>query len=141
MTLMSTANLNFLLDASIGVAFALTVASGLTARPVHGEIEFHVFTSIVMVIGVAVHLLLHRKWIAAATRPGHKPGSLTVNLWLNALLGTSCALAFITGLSGHRGVGNSPLHVAAAISMTIILLVHLKRHWKWITITARRVRQ
>lgn len=138
---MSTTHLNFWLDASIGVAFALAVVSGPMARPVHGEIEFHAFTSIGMVIGVAVHLLLHRKWIAAATRPGQKPGSLTVNLWLNTLLGTSCALAFITGLSGHRGFGNGLLHVAAAISMTIILLVHLKRHWKWIMITARRVRQ
>jgi hypothetical protein len=135
---MSTSKLNFWLDGIIGVAFVLAMVSGLMARPVHGKIEFHIFTSVVMVVGVAVHLLLHRKWIAAALRPGQKPGSLTINTWLNVLLGVSCALTLISGLGGHRAFGNDPLHVSAAISMTIILLVHLAYHWRWVVTTARR---
>jgi hypothetical protein len=135
---MNTTKLNLCVDALIGVAFVLTLTSGLTTQPVHGKMEFHILIGSIMMIGVAVHLILHRKWIAAAIRPGKKPAALTVNIWLNVLLGASGALTFVSGLGGHRVPGNDPFHAAAAVSMTIILLVHLARHRKWIVTAARR---
>lgn len=136
--MVNTTKLNFWVDSVIGIAFVLSLSSGLVSRPIHGEMEFHVFTSLTMVIGVAIHLVLHRKWIAAAVRPGRKPTTLTANLWLNVLLGASCCVAFISGVSGHHAPGSSTLHAAAAISMIVVLLVHLLRHWKWIAMTAQR---
>lgn len=136
---MSTTKLNFWLDVIIGIAFVLALISGLAARPIHGPMGFHVFIGLIMSIGVALHLVLHRKWIAAAMRPGKKPRRLTVDVWLNVLLGVAYAVTLISGLRGHRNPSAiDPLHVAAATSMTIILLVHLARHWKWIVNTGKR---
>lgn len=136
---MNTTKLNFWFDALIGVAFTLALMSGLTARPVHGKIEFHIFVSIAMLVGVVAHLILHRKWIAAALRSGEKPGQLTINIWLNVLLGVTYVLTLISGLHGHLDPFNGdPTHVLAAVSMTSILLIHLARHWKWVVTTAKR---
>ncbi len=136
---MNATKLNFWLDVFLGVAFMLALLSGLMAQPVHEKMEFHFFAGISVSIGVVTHLVLHRKWIATAVRPGKKTGQLTVNAWLNQLLGVTYLLTPISGLYGHRNPFDiDPLHVAAATSMTIILLVHLARHRKWIVTMARR---
>ncbi len=136
---MNTTKLNFWVDSVIGIAFVLSLSSGFMASPVHGQMEFHVFVSLSMMLGAVVHLVLHRKWITAAIRPGKTPPALTINFWLNVLLGMSLVATFITGLGGHHALGRNPLHALAALSICLILIVHLLRHWKWITNAARKI--
>jgi hypothetical protein len=136
---MSATKLNFGLDVIIGVAFALALLSGLAAWPVHGKMEFHVFASISMSIGIVIHLVLHRKWMAAASRSSEKSGQLKTSLWLNRLLVISWLWVLLSGLHSHFDpLSGAPTHTWAAASMTGILLVHLARHWKWVVVTAKR---
>ncbi len=136
---MSTTKLNFGLDVVIGMAFALALTSGLTAQSAHGKMEFHVFVSLGLSIGIMIHLSLHRKWLAAASRSSEKSGQLKLRLWLNRLLGLSWLWALLSGLHGHLDpINGDPSHVLAAASMTSILLIHLVRHWKWVVTTMRR---
>jgi len=87
---MNKTRLNYLLDAVIGVAFALSAATGVafllmgsggyqggrnpnfaTALLVLSReawSDLHTWASLVMVAGVAVHLVLHWKWIVCVTR-------------------------------------------------------------------------
>lgn len=135
---MSPTKLNFGLDAIIGIAFALALISGLMEQPVHGRMEFHHFASFGLSIGIVIHLVLHRKWIAAS-RSSEKSGQLKLSLWLNRLLALSWLWALISGLHSHRDLSSdASTHAWAAASMTGILLVHLARHWKWVVVTMRR---
>jgi len=138
---MNTTKLNFRVDVIIGIAFALALASGLTAQSVHGRIELHIFASLSLSIGNVFHLVLHRKWLAAASRSSEKSGQLKLSLWLNRLLAVSWLWALISGLHGHFDLlSGAPAHAWAAASMAGILLVHLARHWKWVVLTAKRYR-
>ncbi len=136
---MNAIKLNCVIDISIGIAFGLTLTSGLMAHSVQGRMEFHTFAGMFMSIGIVVHLMLHRKWMAAASRSSEKSSQLKLNLWLNRLLGLSWLWALLSGWHSHLDFSTgSPTHALAAVIMLCILLVHLARHWKWITTTARR---
>jgi hypothetical protein len=136
---MNTTKLNFWLDVIIGIAFTLALLSGLTTQAGRGASEFHIFAGLSLSIGVVTHLVLHRKWLAAASRSSEKSGQMKLSLWLNRLLGLSWLWALLSGLHGHLNSFNgAPTHVLAAASMTSILLIHLARHWKWVVMTAKR---
>jgi len=84
------AKLNYLLDAVIGLAFALSGATGIAfllmgsggyqggrnpdfktallglSRGTWGDL--HAWTSLVMIVGVLIHLVLHWQWIVCATK-------------------------------------------------------------------------
>lgn len=87
---MSRTRLNFLLDAVIGLAFALSCVTGL-AFLLMGEggyqggrnpgfatallglsrgtwSDLHTWSSAVMIAGIAVHIVLHWKWIVCVTK-------------------------------------------------------------------------
>jgi hypothetical protein len=131
--------LNFRIDLIIGAAFALALVSGLAAQPRHGAIEFHTFVGLGLSLGIMIHLSLHRKWMAAASRSSEKSGRMKWSLWLNRLLVLSWLWALLSGLYGHLNPhGDTPTHVLAAASMTLILVVHFVRHWKWVTVTTKR---
>jgi hypothetical protein len=81
---MNKAKLNYWVDVSIGIAFVLSAVSGLVfllpANPDSGlnagvlGISYqvwdrvHTWSSMVMIAGVAMHLVLHWKWIIAMTK-------------------------------------------------------------------------
>lgn len=135
---MST-KLNFRIDLIIGAAFVLVLMSGLAAQPRHGAMEFHIFASLGLSLGIIIHLSLHRTWMAAASRSSEKSGRMKRGLWLNRLLALSWLWALLSGLYGHLDPHDgAAIHVLAAASMAIILLVHLLRHGKWITSAAQR---
>lgn len=138
---MKTTKLNFRIDLVMGIAFILVLLSGLTAQSAGGRTGLHTFISLGLSFGIMLHLVLHRKWLAAASRSSEKSGQLKLSLWLNRLLALSWLWALISGLHGHLDpLSGAPTHTWAAASMAGILLVHLIRHWKWMTVTARRSR-
>jgi len=72
------ATLNYWVDLGIGISFAASAASGVVfLRPVASDTilglpllawsQVHTWASLVMIAGVAAHLLLHRTWIARMT--------------------------------------------------------------------------
>jgi hypothetical protein len=87
---MSKARLNYLLDAVIGAAFALSAVTGvaflfmgsggyqggrnpnfataLLGLSREAWSDLHTWASLVMVAGVVVHLVLHWKWIVCVTK-------------------------------------------------------------------------
>ena len=81
---MNKAKLNYWVDVSIGIAFVLSAVSGLVfllpASPDSGlnagvlginyQVwdQVHTWGSLVMIAGVAMHLVLHWKWIIAMTK-------------------------------------------------------------------------
>ena len=87
---MNKAKLNYLLDAVIGLAFALSGATGIAfllmgsggyqgGRNPGFETallglsrgtwdDLHTWASLVMIVGVLVHLALHWKWIVCVTK-------------------------------------------------------------------------
>ena len=78
---MNRAKLNYWLDAAIGVAFLLSAISGLAFLLPAGLGSgsgilglsyqawdvLHIWSSLAMIAGVLVHLVLHRKWIVTMT--------------------------------------------------------------------------
>lgn len=87
---MSRTQLNYVLDAVIGLAFALSGATGI-AFLLMGEggyqggrnpgfatallglsrgtwSDLHTWSSMVMIAGIAVHIVLHWKWIVCVTK-------------------------------------------------------------------------
>jgi hypothetical protein len=87
---MNKAKLNYLLDAVIGLAFLLSGATGVAfllmgsggyqggrnagfATPLLGLSrgtwsDLHTLGSLVMIVGIVVHVALHWKWIVCATK-------------------------------------------------------------------------
>ncbi len=80
---MKKAKLNYLVDLSIGISFLLSTVSGLVfLLPVNVATSFneisnisysfwdqlHTWSSLVMIAGVLVHLVLHWKWIVTMTK-------------------------------------------------------------------------
>jgi hypothetical protein len=87
---MNKSRLNYILDAVIGAAFALSVATGAAfllmgsggyqggrnpgfataslgiSRATWSDL--HTWSSMVMIVGVVVHLVLHWKWIVCVTK-------------------------------------------------------------------------
>jgi len=87
---MSTVRLNYLLDSVIAAAFLLSGTTGIAflimgsggyqggRNAAFGSAllgisrstwsDLHTFTSIVMIVGVAVHLTIHWRWIVGASK-------------------------------------------------------------------------
>ncbi len=136
---MSATKINFGLDIIIGAAFVLALMSGLTAESIHSRMEFHTFASLLMSIGIVMHLSLHRKWLAATSHLSEKSEQMKTSLRLNRLLGISWLWALLSGWHNHLDpIHGGPLHILAAVSMISILLIHLARHWKWVVTTTKR---
>ena len=107
----------------------------------------HVFLGLLLSIGALIHVALHWEWIKQAfTRFGHLPSQVRTSLVLNLALFGAYSMAGVMGLIARSMIFTGPLHfvlgffhvllVAGAIFLQII---HLSRHWKWVTMTARRV--
>ncbi|HUT25173.1 MAG TPA: DUF4405 domain-containing protein [Sumerlaeia bacterium] len=109
---MSRSRLNFVVDAASFVAFAMLTATGILVRYVlppgsgrfrrlwsldrHGWGAIHFWVAVVFLSTLAIHLLLHWRWIVCMVRGRPREGS-----------GARVALA-VTGVLGLLGIAISP---------------------------------
>lgn len=161
------AKLNFWIDVTIFVVFLVTAVTGLLlwlAVP-HGPnpqaitfwglarhrwVRVHAGFGMVTLIGAVVHIALHWKWIKAVSRRSSKDLAKRVRLnWtLDKLLFVAFILANVSGFAAQsmskRGVRAtlsqawSQLHLWTGLAMTVITVVHLSLHWKWIVSAVQR---
>jgi hypothetical protein len=171
---------NFLLDAVIFVAFLATTFTGLLLWLVLPDgpggswatwlgltrytwVDIHSWAGLIMLLGVAWHLVMHWDWIICVARRLLVSTSrqARINFSLDAVMFAAFFVVSLSGLivwlflpaGGYRG-GRNPFYGATALSLTrhewsdlhlwvglaimALALVHLVLHWGWITCTARR---
>ncbi len=142
---MNATTRNFWFDILLAGLLALVVVT----PPVElfSFLPVHTLLGWVLGITVLVHLLWHRAWIGNALRRYRSlPPTARTNALLNAALFAAYSLALLYALGAKLALfGNLHLHIMFAWIhvfhglITIVLqVIHLVRHWKWITATARR---
>lgn len=171
---------NYGLDLVIFVTFVATAGSGLLLWSVvpggrqsqavtflggthHDWADLHLIAGISMLVGVAVHLMMHWDWITCAARRvfGKLARQARLYFWLDSGMLLALGLMSVSGLmawlvlpgGGYRG-GRNPafaatvlalsrqdwveLHGWAGLALITMLLIHLLLHWRWIVCSTRR---
>ena len=143
---MKKTSLYFWLDITLFAVLGITILAATVEIFLHFFV--HVLLGLLLSAGALTHVALHWDWIRSSfNRLERLPAQVRTNFWLNlALFGayTACGLM---GLSArtlwlifppmHFVLG--AVHVVLAIGVLTLQTVHLVRHWKWITATARRM--
>ncbi len=133
--------------------------------------DYHIWGGLLMITAVFLHLTLHWRWIVMTTRRlWQKTCGQTCRLargaWVNIIVDGLIALSFlvtaVSGLyfyfftdGGYQG-GRNPtwdpgilfsrpvwdvLHTWGGIILTIMAVVHIAIHWRWIVnVTRKQVR-
>lgn len=110
---------NYLIDVVLGIVGLLCMATGvlLQFRPafIMNAVqlplkELHVWTGYGMLAGVAVHLLMHSKWIKALTKNmvGSRRKALALVMTVVAVFGLCYALAVLGPKGPSRPGGERP---------------------------------
>ena len=129
----------------------------------------HTWTSVLMIIAVAIHLALHWAWVRMSSRrvANHISGKRSLdasrvrfNIAINALVGVSfaiCALSGIYflfartgGLQGGANLAWDPgflfsrltwdlIHTWSGVIMSAAVVVHFAIHWRWVTHVTARM--
>jgi len=160
---MNKTKYNFWLDVIIYVVFLITILTGFflwLIIPHKLEVVFlgisrsvwittHICFGVVGLAGVVIHIVWHWGWLKALR--GRPLGGLKKKLRANRVVNRIMWIAYIaTNVFGaiswvlHLGVNSyivrvpDRLHVVFGVMWTILLIVHLVLHWKWITSTTRR---
>lgn len=142
---MNTTARNFWWDILLAGLLGLVVATPLVE--VFSFLPIHTLLGWLLGGVVLAHLLWHRAWIGNAVRRYHSlPPAARTNALLNAALFAAYSLALIHALGAKLALlGPFHLHILfgwvhAFYGVTVVALqvIHLARHWKWITATARR---
>jgi hypothetical protein len=171
---------NFWLDISILIAFLVTAITGLLLWLTipHGPgtrnlvtlgltrqtwIDIHDWAGLGVLLGAAIHIALHWKWISCVADRFFKKlaRQARINFSLNTILFLAFSLASLSGMviwlllpgGGYQG-GRNPfynatllgltrhgwndLHLYAGLAMIVVFAVHLALHWGWLTCVARR---
>jgi hypothetical protein len=156
---------NFWLDLSLCVTFLATVCTGLILgrliphQTTAGFLGFarqcwltaHRCSGLAGAAGIGIHLAWHRDWFRAVRgRPlGGMPKKLRANrvvdqgLWITFIAANVCgAIAWALQLGDDTFMVRvaDRLHVMLGVAWTLLVIVHLALHWKWIASTARRYR-
>jgi cytochrome c biogenesis factor len=133
---------NFVFDTILAILFVLTVISAFS-----GQAEtVHNIAGIVLLTGIAVHLVLHWRYVAATVRKPKNP-SQRVRIVLGCTLFAVCGLSalvsvmmgdvlpdpFVFSLDTWRS-----LHRWSGRLMAIFTLVHIVLHAKWFISAFRR---
>jgi hypothetical protein len=154
---------NFWLDLSLFVTFLSTVFTELLlwrliphqttavflgfAR--HCWLTAHLCSGLAGAAGIVIHLAWHQDWFRALRgRPlGGLPKKLRANrvvdkgMWIT-FIATNVfgAIAWALQFGDDIDVVRVPdrLHVVFGVACTILMIVHLALHWKWIASTALR---
>jgi hypothetical protein len=160
---MSKTERNFWLDGAIFVAFLITIITGFIlwlVIPHKMDIVFlgfsrsvwvaaHICSGVLGLAGIVVHIVWHWGWLKALRgRPlSGMPRKLRANrvvdrmMWI-AFITTNVfgALAWALHFGDDIYILSIPdrLHVVFGVAWTILMVVHLALHWKWIASTAKR---
>ncbi len=133
------------IDAGMGIGFLLTYFMDITG------LIFHQWLGILVGAGVAVHLLLHQKWLETTAR-NFAAKATNRSRWyliLDSLLGLGFLGIIFTGLVistwANLTLTNYPIwlavHITVSIETLVLLAVKLATHWQWIIATTRKVFQ
>jgi hypothetical protein len=154
---------NFWLDVTIFVALLITTITGFIlwlVIPHKPEIIFlgfsrsiwinvHIWFGVIGLAGIVLHIVWHWGWLKALRgRPLRgMPKKVRANRVINRIMWITFIFTNIFGAVGWLlNFGNDiyfvrlpdRLHVVFGVAWTILLIVHLILHWKWIATTARR---
>ena len=154
---------NFWLDVTIFIALLITTITGFVlwlVIPHKLDIVFlefsrrvwvaaHIYSGVVGLAGIVIHIVRHWDWLKALR--GRRLTELPKKLRSNRFVDRIMWIAYIaTNLFGaiawalHFGddiyIVRVPdrLHVVFGVAWTILTIVHLVLHWKWIASTSRR---
>jgi hypothetical protein len=154
---------NFWLDVTIFVALLITTITGFIlwlVIPHKLDIVFlgfsrsawvvaHIYSGVVGLAGIVIHIVRHWGWLKALR--GHRLSGMTEKLRANRVVDRIMWITYIaTNVLGaiawalHFGDdiyvvrGPDRLHVVFGVAWTILAIVHLALHWKWITSTTQR---
>ncbi len=137
----SKTQINFWLDAALLVILMLTFGSGETGG------EIHQWLGIAMLAGVALHLILHWKWIVALIRcySQEMPRPVRHNFWIDVLIAATLVLTIASGLvialafpPNSTPIILVELHHNCAALFILSAMTHLALHWKWIRHATKR---
>lgn len=125
------------LDALIGAAFFLVMLSGLIPMgwTSHPWEALHRLSSAILLLGVLVHVLQHRKWIRQVLHLRPKPVNVRRHLWIGGTLLLLFLLALVSAEGSGRGGLALWLHAASGLAMAALVTVHLIVHRTWIVST------
>ena len=154
---------NFWLDVTIFVALLITTITGYIlwlVIPHKLDIDFlgfsrsvwvvaHIYSGVVGLAGIVIHIVRHWGWLKALR--GHRLSGMTEKLRANRVVDRILWITYIaTNVFGaiawalHFGDdinvvrGPDRLHVVFGVAWTILAIVHLALHWKWIISTTQR---
>ena len=143
---MKKTTLYFWLDLLLFTLLAITLLAATV------EVFFHFFVHVVLGLllsaGAVTHVALHWDWIKnSLKRLERLPEQVRTNLLLNLALFLAYTLCGTLGLTArtlwlifpplHVVIGF--VHVLLALLVITLQIIHLIRHWKWLTSTAQRV--
>ena len=160
---MNTTKRNFWLDVTVFAALLVTTITGLLlwlVVPHKLDIVFlgfsrsiwlaaHISSGVVVLAGIVIHIARHWGWLKALRgRPlSGMPERLRANrivdriLWITFITNNVFgAIVWMLHFGDDIYIVRVPdrLHVVFGVVCTILMIVHLALHWKWITSTIQR---
>jgi len=134
----------FWLDAGLFVLLLATLLSASADLFSHSFI--HVALGLLLCIVTLFHLGLHWNWIKnSRQRYDRLPKRARSNVWLNCGLFCNYVLCGSVGLAArampfpfHLHVFLGVIHVCMAALVIVLQVLHISRHWQWITAMARK---
>jgi hypothetical protein len=160
---MSKTEHNFWLDVTIFVALLITTITGFflwLVIPHKLDIGFlgfsrsawvaaHICFGVVGLTGIVIHIVRHWGWLKAlrGRRLSGMPEKLRANRVVDRIMWITFIATTVFGaiaLALHFGNGiyivrvPDRLHVVFGVAWTILMIIHLALHWKWIASATKR---
>jgi hypothetical protein len=135
----------FWVDMVLFMVLMATILTGRTSIFTHSFI--HAFLGISLCVSALLHLSLHWNWIKnACQRYDHLPERARSNVWLDIGLFCTYILSGSIGLSAqavqlpsHHHIFLGFIHGFLAVLVLVLQVMHISRHWKWITTMAHKI--
>jgi len=154
---------NFWLDVTLFVAFLITIITGFLlwlVIPHQLDIVFlgfshsvwvaaHICFGVAGLAGIVIHIVMHRGWLKALR--GRSLSGMSEKLRANRVIDRIMWFTFIAtnvfgAIAWALNIGDDiyivrvpdRLHVVFGVACTILMVVHLALHLKWIASTIRR---
>jgi hypothetical protein len=132
-------------DAGLFALLGMTILSALIE--IFLPLFIHVILGLLLSAGAMTHVVLHWDWIKNVfKRFGHLSSQVQAGFLLNLGLFFAYSAAGGMGLIARLSRILGPLHhvvgffhVFLVVIVIILQIIHLARHWKWLTVTAPRL--